>query len=117
MYVWAARCSRARSPERWDALLSCFVRFATRDSSKVFLYLSTRPRSERPTPTRIPMIRARKTAASDATWYRRSNISELHGSLAQRVQPVQRVPRQRAPQADEERGADGQLRLGARRRR
>src|SRR5213080_4147552 len=56
----------------------------------------------------MPMIRARKTAASEATWYLRSNISELRGSLAQRVQPVERVARQGAPQAHEEWAADGQ---------
>src|SRR5215208_2775953 len=55
------------------------------------------------------MIRARKTAASDATWYRRSNISELRGSLAQRVQPTERVAGQRAPEPDEKRPADGEL--------
>ena len=46
------------------------------------------------TPTRIPTTRAKKTAASDATWYRRSNM-RLHcrRGLTEVVQPTKRASR------------------------
>jgi hypothetical protein len=50
-----------------DALWSsCRWYFATCSSRNFVFWLSTGP--EMPTPTRIPMISARKTAASEATW-------------------------------------------------
>ena len=64
---WAARCSRSESAERFDAWSSCVRSCATRDSSSVFLAWSRRPRSAMPTPTRIPITSARKTAVSEAT--------------------------------------------------
>src|SRR6266540_4074001 len=109
MYVRAASCSRPRFPACCDVWSSCVCSFATRLSSSRVFALSTSPRSEMPTPTRMPMIRARKTAASEATWYRRSNISELRGSLAQGVQTAERVAGQGASQPDEKRPADGEL--------
>src|SRR5712691_11658154 len=115
MNVCAACCSRSSSLERCEAVLSWCWTLVRRCSRSLLFALSMRPRSEMPTPTRMPMIRARKTAASEATWYRRSNISELRGSLAQRVQAIQRRAGQGAAQADEERAADGELDLGSRR--
>src|ERR1043166_6552601 len=64
-----------------------------------------------PTPTRIPIRSARKTAASDATWYRRSNIVTLclRASLAQGVQARQRPVQLGSSDAAEKWGVDGQL--------
>src|SRR5689334_4935942 len=111
MKDWAASCSRLRVPACLALWSSCLCRLATSCSSSDFRALSTG--CEIPTPTRMPTISARKTAASEATWYRRSNISELRGSLAQRMQPVERIARQRSPQPNEEGPADGEHGVGA----
>src|SRR5215470_16122842 len=106
MNVWAAACSRFSLPACLAFWSSRLWRLATSRSRSPLRALSTG--SEIPTPTRMPTIRARKTAASEATWYRRSNISELRGSLAQRMQAVERVPRQRTLEPDQKRPADGE---------
>ena len=59
----AARGRPARRPLRPEPRSSAISPFSRSRSAS-----SMNPRPEMPTPTRMPMTRARKTAASDATW-------------------------------------------------
>jgi hypothetical protein len=66
--VCAARCAFASSAFRVVAESRRFFRSAIRSFRSERSLSLTNPFPEIPTPTRMPMISARKTATSEATW-------------------------------------------------